>query len=83
MSVLDDLASAGLSAAQAQAVVLEDLTLTNVDGLVASGFSTTQAIAMNAYDLSTTAVNLDMLVQQGIWSGTALTAIDAALDVTP
>jgi hypothetical protein len=38
---------------------------------------------MHAYDADKTAANLDVIAQQGIWVGTQLPAIDAALDVTP
>lgn len=83
MAILDDLVSSGLSLAQAQQVVLEDSTGDNTAGLVAAGFSTTQAQALHGYDISKTAANLDNIVQQGIWFGPQLTAVDAALDVTP
>lgn len=83
MAVIDDLIASGLSAVQAAQVILEDSSSSNVDGLVAAGFSPTLAAAMKGYDLSRTAANLDILVQQGMWAGSTLTAVKAALDVTP
>lgn len=83
MAVLDDLVASGLSLPQAQAVVAEDSTSDARDAMVAAGFTYSQAEAMHAYDVSKTAANLDVIVQQGIWAGTQLPAIDAALDVTP
>lgn len=83
MAIIDDLIIAGLSLPQAQQVISEDSIGDATDGLVAAGFSTTQAQAMHAYDVSKTAANLDAIVQQGIWAGPAITAIDGALDVTP
>lgn len=83
MAVIDDLIISGLSYPQALAVIAEDTTGDNTDGLVAAGFTTTQAQALHAYDVSKTAANLDNICQQGIWFGTTLVAIDTALDVTP
>lgn len=83
MAVLDDLIASGLTAPQAAATVTEDSTGDATDVLVAAGFSTTQAQAMHAYDVSKTEANLDVIVQQGVWAGTQLPAIKAALDVTP
>jgi hypothetical protein len=83
MAVLDDLIISGLSYPQALAVVAEDSNGSNVDGLVQAGFSVTQAQAMNAYDASRTDANADVICQQGIWAGTTLVAVRAALDVTP
>lgn len=83
MAVFDDLIASGLSEPQAEAVVLEDSIGDATDALVAAGFTTTQAQAVHAYDANRTDANLDNIVQQGIWAGTQLPAIDAALDVTP
>ena len=83
MAVLDDLITSGLSYPQALAVVAEDSTGNNVNGLVQAGFSLTQAQAMNAYDASRTDANADVICRQGIWAGTTLVAVRAALDVTP
>jgi hypothetical protein len=83
MAVIDDLVASGLSLPQAQAVITEDLTGDARDALVAAGFTISQAEAMHAYDADKTAANLDVIAQQGIWVGTQLPAIDAALDVTP
>lgn len=83
MAVLDDLIIGGLSYPQALAVIAEDATGNNVNGLVQAGFSVTQAQAMNAYDASRTDANANVICQQGVFAGTALVAIRAALDVTP
>jgi len=83
MAVLDDLIISGLSYPQALAVVAEDSTGSGVDGLIQAGFSLTQAQAMNAYDASRTDANANVICQQGIWFGTTLVAVRAALDVTP
>jgi len=82
MAVIDDLVSAGLSNVQAAAVILEDTNSNNVEGLVQAGFSTTLAQAMNNYDADRTDANLDILVQQGMWAGSTLTAVKDALDAT-
>lgn len=83
MAVLDDLIISGLSYPQALAVVAEDTIGDNTDGLVQAGFSLTQAQAMHAYDVSKTDANANVICQQGIWAGTTLVAVRAALDVTP
>jgi hypothetical protein len=84
MAVKDDLISAGLSEPQAVAVNTEDTTGSNINGLVAAGFSYTQAVAMGNYDNNgRLAADLNDMVVQGLWAGTAVTAIKAALDVTP
>jgi hypothetical protein len=80
MAIIDDLISSGLSLPQAQQVILEDTTNV-VDGLVAAGFSPTAAAAMAAVDAGTS--NGASLVEQGIWAGTQVPAIVAALAVTP
>jgi len=80
MAIIDDLISSGLSLPQAQQVILEDTTNV-VDGLVTAGFSPTAAAAMAAVDADTS--NGAALVQQGIWAGTQVPAIVAALAVTP
>lgn len=82
MAIIDDLVSSGLSLAQAQQVILEDSTGSNVDGLVTAGFSVTEALAMNDYDANgKTAAQLNNIVIQGAASGQQLAAIKAALDV--
>jgi len=80
MAIIDDLISSGLSLPQAQQVILEDTT-NAVDGLVAAGFSPTAAAAIAGLDAGT-ATDV-ALVQQGIWAGTQVPAITAALAVTP
>lgn len=84
MAIIDDLIASGLSLPQAQQVIAEDATGSNVDGLVAAGFSYTEALAMADYDNNgRTATQLNNIVVQGAWAGNQLTAIKAALDVTP
>jgi len=84
MAIIDDLVAAGLSIPQANAVIAEDASGTAVDALVAAGFSYTEALAMNDYDNNgRTAAQLNNIVVQGAWAGNQLTAIKAALDVTP
>ena len=83
MSVLDDLIASGLTLVQAQAVIDEDSTGDNTDGLVVAGFWGTQAEALHAYDADATDAKLDACTQQGIWAGATLAAVKAALDVTP
>ena len=79
MAVIDDLIASGLSLPQAQAVIAEDTTDV-VDALVTSGFSYTQALGITGLDAGTaTASNL---VVQGLWAGTQVPAIEAALAVT-
>ena len=80
MAVIDDLISSGLSLPQAQAVIAEDTT-SNIDGLVSAGFTYTQALGITGLDAST--ATSDNLVVQGLWYGTQVPAIVAALAVTP
>ena len=80
MAVLDDLIASGLSLPQAQAVVAEDTTA-NIDGLVSAGFTYTQALGITGLDAGTATSN--NLTVQGLWAGTQVPAIEAALAVTP
>jgi hypothetical protein len=80
MAVLDDLIASGLSLPQAQAVVAEDTTA-NIDGLVSAGFTYTQALGITGLDAGS--ATSDNLVVQGLWAGTQVPAITAALAVTP
>ena len=80
MAVLDDLIASGLSLPQAQAVVAEDTTA-NIDGLVSAGFTYTQALGITGLDAGTATAN--NLTVQGLWAGTQVPAIEAALAVTP
>ena len=80
MAVIDDLIASGLSLPQAQAVVAEDTTA-NIDGLVSAGFTYTQALGITGLDAGTDTAN--NLVVQGLWAGTQVPAIEAALAVTP
>ena len=79
MAIIDDLISSGLSLPQAQAVILEDTT-NNLDGLVSAGFTYTQALGIVGLDAGSATSN--NLVVQGLWSGTQVPAIVAALAVT-
>jgi len=80
MAVIDDLIASGLSLPQAQAVIAEDTTA-NIDGLVSAGFTYTQALGIAGLDAGT--ATSDNLVVQGLWAGTQVPAITAALAVTP
>lgn len=80
MAVIDDLIASGLSLPQAEAVIAEDTT-SNIDGLVAAGFTYTQAVGITGLDAGT--ATADNLTVQGLWAGTQVPAIEAALAVTP
>lgn len=80
MAVIDDLVASGLSYPQALAVVAEDTT-SNIDGLVAAGFTYTQALGIANLDSGSDTSN--NLTVQGLWAGTQVPAIVAALAVTP
>lgn len=80
MAVIDDLIASGLSLPQAEAVIAEDTT-SNIDGLVAAGFTYTQAVGITGLDAGTATAN--NLTVQGLWAGTQVPAIEAALAVTP
>lgn len=80
MAVIDDLIASGLSLPQAEAVIAEDTTA-NIDGLVSAGFTYTQALGITGLDAGTDTAN--NLVVQGLWAGTQVPAIEAALAVTP
>lgn len=80
MAVIDDLIASGLSLPQAQAVIAEDTTA-NIDGLVSAGFTYTQALGITGLDAGTDTA--DNLTVQGLWAGTQVPAITAALAVTP
>lgn len=80
MAIIDDLIASGLSLPQAQAVIAEDTTA-NIDGLVSAGFTYTQALGITGLDAGSATAN--NLVVQGLWAGTQVPAIQAALAVTP
>lgn len=80
MAIIDDLIASGLSLSQAQAVIAEDTTA-NIDGLVSAGFTYTQALGITGLDAGT--ATADNLTVQGLWAGTQVPAIQAALAVTP
>lgn len=79
MAILDDLIISGLSLPQAQAVVASD-TADVTSALVTAGFSGTQAAGITGLNAGTaSAANL---AAQGLWAGTQVPAIEAALAVT-
>lgn len=81
MAVKDDLIASGLSEAQAVAVVAVDAGTGTADDLVRAGFNgveATEIIAKNAGTGSDAA-----LTASGLWTGTQVPAVDAALAVTP
>jgi orotate phosphoribosyltransferase len=80
MAVIDDLIASGLSYPQALAVVTADGG-NNTDGLVAAGFTYTQAVGITGLNAGTSTSN--NLTVQGLWAGTQVPAIVAALAVTP
>lgn len=80
MAIIDDLVSSGLSLAQAQQVIVADGG-NNTANLVAAGFTYTEAVGITALNASTGTAN--NLVVQGLWAGTQVPAITAALAVTP
>lgn len=81
MAIIDDLIASGFSTPQAQAVIDVDAGTGTTDTLVAAGFSVTQAAQVVALNAGTATEN--DLVVQGLWSGTQVPAIVAALAVTP
>jgi hypothetical protein len=79
MAVIDDLVASGFSIPQAEAVVgLNVSTATTVD-LVVAGFSSTQATDIAA--LNAGSITSNQLVVDGLWFGTQVPAIVAALAV--
>jgi hypothetical protein len=79
MAVIDDLVASGFSIPQAEAVVgLNVGTATTVD-LVVAGFSSTQATDIAA--LNAGSITSNQLVVDGLWFGTQVPAIVAALAV--
>ena len=80
MAVLDDLIASGLSYPQALAVVSAD-SGNHTDDLVAAGFTYTEAVGITGLNAGTATSN--NLVVQGLWAGTQVPAIVAALAVTP
>ena len=79
MAVIDDLVASGFSLAQAQTVIAFNATTATVADLVASGFSTIQALDISAVNAGSK--TSDQLTQDGIWFGTQVPAIVAALAV--
>lgn len=80
MAILDDLIASGLSLPQAQAVVAAD-SGNHTDELVAAGFTYTEAVGITGLNAGTATAN--NLTVQGLWAGTQVPAITAALAVTP
>lgn len=79
MAVIDDLVASGLTLPQAQTVVAFNASTATVADLVASGFSTIQALDISAVNAGTK--TSDQLTQDGLWFGTQVPAIAAALAV--
>lgn len=80
MAVIDDLVASGFSIPQAQTIVAVDAgTATAVD-LVVAGFSSTQASNIVSLDAGT--ITSNQLVVNGMWAGTQVPAVVAALAVT-
>lgn len=80
MAVIDDLVASGFSVPQAQTIVAVDAgTATAVD-LVIAGFSSTQASNIVALDAGS--ITSNQLVVNGMWAGTQVPAVVAALAVT-
>ena len=80
MAVIYDLVASGFSIPQAQTIVDVDAgTATAVD-LVVAGFSSTQASNIVALDAGT--ITSNQLVVNGMWAGTQVPAVVAALAVT-
>lgn len=80
MAIIDDLVASGLSLAQAQQVIAADGG-NNTANLVAAGFTYTEAVGITALNAGTNTAN--NLTVQGLWAGTQVPAITAALAVTP
>lgn len=79
MSVLSNLLSSGLSVPQATAVIGVDAGTKTASDLVAAGFSTVEASAIVAKNGGTGSDA--KLVEGGLWAGTQVPAVDAALAV--
>lgn len=79
MAVKDDLVASGLSLAQAETVIAFNATTATVADLVVAGFSTVQANDISAVNAGTK--TSDQLTQDGLWFGTQVPAIAAALAV--
>jgi len=79
MAVIDDLVASGLSGVQAKAVVDFNAGTATAAGLAAAGFSKVQVDQIVAEN--TTGVSSADLVATGLWAGTQVPAIEAALAV--
>lgn len=79
MAVKDDLVASGLSVPQAETVIAFNATTATVADLVAVGFSSIQAADISELNAGTK--TSDQLVQDGLWFGTQVPAIAAALAV--
>lgn len=77
MAVIDDLVASGFSIPQAQAVVDLNVGAATTVDLVVAGFSSTQATDIAA--LNAGSVTSNQLVVDGLWFGTQVPAIVAAL----
>lgn len=79
MAVKDDLVASGLSLAQAETLIAFNATTATVADLVVAGFSSLQADDISAVNAGTK--TSDQLTQDGLWFGTQVPAIAAALAV--
>lgn len=79
MSVLSNLLSSGLSLPQAQAVINVDAGTAAAKDLVAAGFSGVEATEILAKEAGTGSDA--KLAASGLWAGTQIPAVDAALAV--
>jgi hypothetical protein len=79
MAVIDDLVASGFSTPQAQTVVNFNIGTATTTDLVVAGFSSTQATDIAA--LNAGSITSNQLVVDGLWFGTQVPAIVAALGV--
>lgn len=79
MAIIDDLVSSGLSLGRAETVIAFNANTATVADLVIAGFGVTQANDIAALNAGT--ITADQLVKDGLWFGTQVPAIAAALAV--
>ena len=79
MAVKDDLIASGLSEAQAVTVIAVDAGTATAADLVAAGFSSVQATEILAEE---TTADSGLLTEAGLWTGTQVPAVKAAIAVT-
>lgn len=81
MAVKDDLIASGLSETQAVAVIAVDAGTGTADDLIRAGFNGVEAVQILAQNAGTGSDAA--LTSAGLWTGTQVPAVDAALAVTP